>query len=82
MNKLISLFLSVALLLGLFPANVYAQEPSTRRIAGANRYETAAEIAQDTYPGGCDTVVLANGENYPDALSASPLAVFMVGLSF
>lgn len=45
------------------------------RIEGANRYGTAVEIAK-LYPGrlnkSIDTVVLADGTNYPDALSAAP----------
>ncbi len=51
-----------------------------RRIAGANRYETAALVAQKTanelgplYNG---DVMFATGENFPDALAAAPLAAF------
>lgn len=41
------------------------------RLAGANRYETAAEVAA-TYFGTADVAFLATGENFPDALSAAP----------
>lgn len=45
------------------------------RIAGANRYATAVEIAK-LYPKSIgkeiDTVVLASGRNFPDALAAAP----------
>ncbi|MGN6686071.1 MAG: cell wall-binding repeat-containing protein [Actinomycetales bacterium] len=43
------------------------------RLAGANRYETAAKIAQATssYPG---TIFLADGTNFPDGLAAGPVA--------
>lgn len=43
------------------------------RLAGANRYETAAAIA-DTYPSGISTVYIASGLDYPDALSGSASA--------
>lgn len=46
--------------------------PSTR-IAGANRYETAAAIAR-AYPSRSRTVLVASGTNYPDALSAAGFA--------
>ncbi|MFK4731090.1 cell wall-binding repeat-containing protein [Agromyces mediolanus] len=42
-------------------------------IAGADRYETSAAIAED-FPVGVDCVYLASGANFPDALSAAPAA--------
>lgn len=41
--------------------------PSVERIAGANRYATAAQIAAE-YPDGADTVYIVTGENFADAL--------------
>lgn len=46
---------------------------TTRRLAGENRYETAAAIAQATYGSGSRTAVLASGERFPDALAAAYL---------
>lgn len=49
----------------------------TGRIAGQNRYETAVEIAKaykTMFNKGTNTIVLVNGENYPDALSSSLVA--------
>lgn len=43
---------------------------AVERIGGANRFETAALIAAE-YPEGVDTVFIASGEKFPDALSAS-----------
>ncbi|MBM6859909.1 N-acetylmuramoyl-L-alanine amidase, partial [Clostridium saudiense] len=43
------------------------------RISGPSRYETAIEIFNKGWET-ADTVVLVTGENYPDALSATPLA--------
>jgi putative cell wall-binding protein len=42
------------------------------RVAGANRYATALEVAEDY--GSCGEVILATGENFPDALAAGPMA--------
>ena len=44
------------------------------RVAGASRYETAVEISKKSYPGTAPVVYIANGNNYPDALSAGPAA--------
>ncbi|MDZ4179722.1 MAG: PQQ-dependent sugar dehydrogenase, partial [Coriobacteriia bacterium] len=51
-------------------------EPPTTltRIAGANRYQTAAAIARAAFPSGSSTAVVATGEQFPDALAASGLA--------
>lgn len=43
-------------------------DPVTTRIQGTNRYDTAAKISQ-AVAGSSETVVLASGENYPDALT-------------
>ena len=44
-----------------------------QRVAGDNRYATAAELAT-YYPNGLDTVVVATGQSYPDALSGAARA--------
>ncbi|MDZ4179745.1 MAG: cell wall-binding repeat-containing protein, partial [Coriobacteriia bacterium] len=52
--------------------------PRIDRTSGANRYETAVKISQAYDPEGSDesnyTVVICTGENFPDALAATPLA--------
>ncbi|NYF09152.1 putative cell wall-binding protein [Leifsonia sp. AK011] len=54
--------------------------PSTvDRVFGANRFETAVEISKASYPTGAGVVYIANGNNYPDALSAGPAAAFEGG---
>lgn len=45
---------------------------NVKRLAGANRYETALIIAKEF--GNLEKFVLADGRNYPDALSVSSLA--------
>ncbi|WP_242831098.1 InlB B-repeat-containing protein [Desulfosporosinus meridiei] len=44
------------------------------RLAGLNQVDTALAIAQATFPGKLNRVVLATGDNYPDALAGSVLA--------
>jgi Leucine-rich repeat (LRR) protein/putative cell wall-binding protein len=48
-------------------------ERSVSRLGGATRYDTAAEIARNNWPK-TDTIVITDGENYPDALAGAPLA--------
>ena len=55
------------------PAAAHAA-PEYRSLSGADRYETAIMVSQAGFGGGVGAVVLATGENYPDALSAAPLA--------
>ncbi|TDL31326.1 peptidase S8 [Jeotgalibacillus sp. S-D1] len=43
------------------------------RISGTDRYETAVNVSKEGWDKS-DTIVLATGRNYPDALSATPLA--------
>ncbi|MTK11635.1 MAG: cell wall-binding repeat-containing protein [Clostridiaceae bacterium] len=44
------------------------------RFNGIDRYETAAKVCEDGWQGNSDYAVIVNGENFPDALSAAPLA--------
>jgi len=76
--------LSVAALLCLFALSiiilyfpkVQAQEiglgPS--RLSGQSRYQTARDISEDFNNSKCDNVILAYGNDFPDALSASVLS--------
>lgn len=45
------------------------------RIAGTNRYATAAMISTETFLPAVGTVYAATGENFPDALSGGPPAI-------
>ena len=44
------------------------------RLAGVDRYGTAVATSVEMFPDGADVVVLASGENWPDALGGSSLA--------
>ena len=46
------------------------------RLAGSNRYATAVEISQEAFPSGSDTLYVASGANFPDALAAGPAAAY------
>ncbi|MDP2234602.1 MAG: cell wall-binding repeat-containing protein [Actinomycetota bacterium] len=47
--------------------------------AGADRYQTAIVTSQETFPWGSESVVIATGANWPDALGGSALAGVMYG---
>lgn len=49
-------------------------EPEVQRIFGQDRFETAAEVANDGW-GYSDEIILATGRSFPDALAAAPLAI-------
>jgi len=51
-----------------------ASEPSITVLTGADRYETAIKVSQEGFPAGAPAVVIAKGDNFPDALCAAPLA--------
>lgn len=70
MKKRSILILTLASLLS-FTSSAYAS--ATNRLAGETRYDTSASIAQNGWEKS-DFAILAYGENYPDALSAVPLA--------
>ena len=65
-------FLLSFLLLSLDANNVYAM-PDNNRLAGQDRYDTAVAIAKQGWEHS-DYAILAFGENFPDALAATPLA--------
>jgi len=43
-------------------------------VSGLSRYDTAVEAAKRAYPDGADTVIIATGANWPDALGGAALA--------
>lgn len=72
-KKLALLVASVAVAGTLSAAKVKAA-PVVSRYNGTDRYETAAKVCEDGWKTDTDTAVIVNGENFPDALSAAPLA--------
>ena len=49
------------------------------RVAGADRYETAARLSRRVFDPGVAAVFVATGEDYPDALAAGPAAAKLGG---
>jgi putative cell wall-binding protein len=52
----------------------YATSGVVRRLAGGNRFETAAAISADTFAPGVPIAYVATGSNFPDALAGTPAA--------
>jgi putative cell wall-binding protein len=64
----------------MFYSSAIGGSPSLTRIAGAERYDTAAALSKLAYPSaGVPVVYIATGENYADALSAAPAASIQGG---
>lgn len=65
------------------PAPVTAPAPTAAmtidRIAGPDRYSTAVAVSQQSFSRGAPIVFLASGIDYPDALSAAPVAAVAGG---
>ncbi len=53
--------------------------PGYTALRGADRYETAIAVSAHVFSPGVEAVVLATGEDFPDALSAAPLAAVYKG---
>lgn len=80
MKKGLQILFVLTMMIGLFVTiqPIHAEETTVERIFGENRYETAYEVA-DTLKGVLgvekfDTVIIANGTNFADALAGSYLA--------
>jgi len=52
----------------------YATSGKVNRIAGANRYDTAALVSRYHFPQGATVVYVATGANFPDALAGGAVA--------
>lgn len=56
-------------------AQVEELVPDVTRIGGVDRFDTSRKLVADAFgPGPYETVFLATGANFPDALSAGPIA--------
>lgn len=58
----------------VFKAEAVAKWYGVERIAGDDRYRTAVEASKHSFPSGADTVYVATGSDYADALVAAPAA--------
>ncbi|MEH7381377.1 cell wall-binding repeat-containing protein [Bacillus sp. JJ1533] len=69
---IVCILVGILLVLGV-PSLTSAAEINVERISGNNRYETAVKVSKEGWST-ADTVVLATGTNFPDALTGTPLA--------
>jgi len=84
----LSLGMHTASLIAVDPDGVHSEpltllfrrwpQPSVTRVSGPDRYATNAALALNTFRS-ASTVVLVDGEDWPDALSAGPLAAELGG---
>jgi putative cell wall-binding protein len=75
-RRLATSTIAAALAVGMLVAAPAAADEGFRieRVAGEDRYETAAFAALAAFPAGADAVVLARGDDFPDALAGAYLA--------
>lgn len=74
-RKILLSFLAFALaLLMLSGSQIEAAELQSKRLWGDNRYATCVSIVQEGWNDQSHYAIIVNGENFPDALSASTLA--------
>lgn len=72
-KRIAAIVATVALVTFINFTKVHAAS-TTSRFNGTDRYETAAKACEDGWNQDTDYAVIVNGENYPDAISAAPLA--------
>ena len=53
----------------------YDRDDKCERVAGQNRYLTSVAVAEEFFPKGSDSTVLAYAMNFPDGLAGGPLAL-------
>jgi putative cell wall-binding protein len=74
-QKLSSIIMAAVLTVGLGINRVYASSTvNVDRYYGDDRYETASSICENGWKTSSQYAVLVNGQNFPDALCAGPLA--------
>lgn len=72
--RFFALCCAVICMLSLLPIEAQGAQTYYKRLAGVTRYSTMSRISQEAFPYGSEYVIVASGENFPDALAASSLA--------
>lgn len=65
-----------------YGSSIAGSVPATQRVAGGDRFATSAAISQAAFPSpgaGVPAVFIANGLDFPDALTAAPAAAKLGG---
>lgn len=60
-------------------SSISGWSPTVSRVAGADRYATSVQVAEDGFPNSAPVVYVATGTNFPDALSAAAAAAVSGG---
>jgi putative cell wall-binding protein len=76
-RRILCLYTLLASATVLVPSAASAIPAHVTRVFGGSRYATAASVAEQIYPSGANTAVLASGEGFPDALVAGPYAALI-----
>lgn len=71
-RRLLTMIIAVGI--ATFATTSASAAVQTKRLWGNNRYETGSAIVQQGWQSTSYYAVIVNGENFPDALSAAPLA--------
>ncbi|EFG86647.1 cell wall-binding repeat-containing protein [Clostridium carboxidivorans] len=71
-KRALSIVITVGIIFSITTKVMADGEP--QRIWGKDRCDTAIEVSKSGWNDGSEYAILANGENFPDALSAAPLA--------
>lgn len=74
----LAMLMSFAAAVNARPANADVPDPVVR-LAGENRFDTAAQLSARGYPAGAAVAYVATGRDFPDALAAGPAAGFEGG---
>lgn len=74
MRRILVLVVVGTLLLVAFQTAALAADVDRQRLAGADRFATAAAISQAAFPDGAETALLARADVFADALAAGALA--------
>lgn len=71
-RKLLTMIIAVGI--AAFTTTSASAAAQTKRLWGNNRYETGSAIVEQGWQSTSYYAVIVNGQNFPDALSAAPLA--------
>lgn len=73
MNKIFKKSLFISSILVLLSTSFCFADINVSRISGSNRYETAINVSKNNFIK-ADYVIIASGENYPDAIMGGALS--------
>lgn len=73
-NKMYSVMVFIKLCGASTPVYSGSSATDIVRLAGSDRYATAAAISKSQFSGGASTVFIATGAGFPDALAGAPAA--------